>query len=48
MAGKAGELRTAGDVVLWWLGRVEQKREMYLMAVCWQASSPFAMLYSMG
>lgn len=24
---KAGELRTAGDVVLWWLGRVEQKRE---------------------
>ena len=27
MAVKAGELRTAGDVVLWWLGRVEQKRE---------------------
>lgn len=27
MAGKGGELRTTGDVVLWWLERVEQKRE---------------------
>ena len=27
MAVKAGELRTAGDVVLWWLGQVEQHRE---------------------
>lgn len=25
-AVKAGELRTTGDVVLWWLGRVEQNR----------------------
>lgn len=27
MAAKGGELRTTGDVVLWWLARVEQKRE---------------------
>ncbi|WP_341304713.1 site-specific integrase [Pseudomonas sp. TMP25] len=26
MASKAGELRTTGDVVLWWLERVEQNR----------------------
>lgn len=26
MAGKGGELRTTGDVVLWWLERVEQNR----------------------